>query len=85
MDLVTLLPLILVPHYLYLIDSGTFRNLRITWLPCVYMKALSRHRCVVMLFVMRFSKIAKGDYSIRHVCLSVCPHGRTRIPLCGFL
>ena len=28
-----------------------------------------------------FHKIAKSDYSVRHVCPSVLPHGKTRLPL----
>jgi hypothetical protein len=28
-------------------------------------------------------KISKRDYSISHVCLSVCPHGTTLLPLDG--
>jgi len=29
-----------------------------------------------------FRKITKSDYWFRHV--SVCPHGTTRLPFCGF-
>ena len=32
----------------------------------------------------RVSKIAKSDYALRHVCLSVCPHRATRLPREGF-
>jgi hypothetical protein len=33
----------------------------------------------------RFRKIGKSDYHLHHVCLSVLPHGATRLPLCRFL
>jgi hypothetical protein len=29
-------------------------------------------------------KIVKSDYYLRHVCLSVCPHRTTRLPLDEF-
>ena len=36
----------------------------------------------------RVGKIAKRDYKLHHMCLSihpsVCPHGTTRLPLDGF-
>jgi len=31
-----------------------------------------------------FRKIAKSDYHLRHVCLSVCPHGTAWLPRDGF-
>ena len=37
-----------------------------------------------VLFLGAFIKIAKSDYMLRHVCLSVRPHGTTRLPLEGF-
>jgi len=33
----------------------------------------------------RFRKIMKSHYYLRHVCLSVRPHGTIRQPLDGFL
>ena len=46
-------------------------------------------RCVSQLDVIssrifrRVCKIAKSDYQLRHVCLSVRPHRTTRLPLDG--
>jgi hypothetical protein len=34
--------------------------------------------------IMRFRKIAKNDYYLRHVCPSVCPYRATLFPLDGF-
>jgi len=31
-----------------------------------------------------FCKTVESDYYFRRVCLSVCPHGATRLPLDGF-
>jgi Na+/H+ antiporter NhaA len=39
---------------------------------------------VVGLFLGAFCKIAKSDYYLRHVCLSVRPRGITWLPLNGF-
>jgi hypothetical protein len=33
---------------------------------------------------MRFRNIAKRDYELRHVCLSVSPHGKILFPLDEF-
>jgi len=33
---------------------------------------------------MRFRKIAKGEYMLRHVCPSISPHKTTRLPQDGF-
>ena len=37
-----------------------------------------------LFFFWRVRKIEKGDYQLRHVRLSVRPHGTTRLPLEGF-
>jgi hypothetical protein len=37
-----------------------------------------------LLVFRRFRKSAKSDYGLRHVCLSVHPHGKIGIPLDGF-
>jgi len=48
------------------------------------------HNSALFRFVFRrFHRIAKSEYCLRHVCLSVCPsvcpHGTARLPLVGFL
>jgi hypothetical protein len=39
---------------------------------------------LVFQFFRRLRKIAKNDYWLRHVCPSVCRHGKTQFPLDGF-
>jgi len=39
---------------------------------------------VMFTFFRRIRKIARSDYYLRHVCLSVRPHGTTRLSLEGF-
>jgi hypothetical protein len=39
----------------------------------------------IFIFIARFRKIAKREYQLRHICLSVHPHGATRLSLEGFL
>ena len=36
-------------------------------------------------FLGAFRNFAKSDYCLHQFCLSVCPHGTTRLPLDGFL
>ena len=39
---------------------------------------------IYLSFSGEFSKFAKSYYYIFHVCLCVCPHGTTGLPLNGF-
>jgi hypothetical protein len=44
-----------------------------------------RKQCFIRHITLRRPhRIVKGDYLLRHICLSVCPHGTTRIPQNGF-
>jgi hypothetical protein len=38
----------------------------------------------VYTFLRAFRKITKSDHSLRHICLSVRPHGATRLPIEDF-
>jgi hypothetical protein len=39
---------------------------------------------LLLRFLGSVCKTAKSVYQLRHVCLSVCPHGTTQLPLDGY-
>ena len=40
---------------------------------------------VFLCFFARFNRLAKSDYWLRYILLSVCPHGTNRLPVGRFL
>ena len=57
-------------------------------IPAVWGHSHTNELQVLQRVFRRVRKIAKSDYYLRHVCLSVClsvcPHGANRLPLDGF-